>query len=114
MITDKNKFILYVVYKNQENEWRGFCCPYDVSCVAETKEKTFIKLKKMVSLYQEGLKKYNYPKHLSIKELSNKEDKKIFELVKKEIIKRISKDLFYRGTKRENIQQDLSYEPIYC
>jgi len=48
---------------------------------------------------------YNYPKHLSIKELSNTEDKKIFTKMKKAIVRdielKLKEDLFAPDFKNE-------------
>jgi hypothetical protein len=70
--------VILVIYKTSEGDWRGFCSPYDVSCNGSTKKGTLESLKKLVSLYEEGLKKYEYPRHLSIKTLSDPEDERIF------------------------------------
>lgn len=73
------KIIILVSYKTQQGNWRGFCSPYDVSCNAFTKNAALESLKKLVSLYEEGLKQYGYPRHLTIKALSNSEDEKVFK-----------------------------------
>lgn len=75
----KPKIIIFVIYETRDGTWRGFCSPYDVSCNASTKEAAIETLKKLVSLYEEGLKKYGYPAHLTIKPLSDPEDEKIFK-----------------------------------
>lgn len=84
-------FLLSVVYKTQNNNWRGFCYPLDISCEEKSKIKAKESLDKLKKFYIEGLKKYNYPEHLIKKELSYSQDRKIFEIVKKELIKEIEK-----------------------
>jgi len=83
------KINILVVYKTQEG-WRGFCSPFDTSCVGDTKKVTFEKLEKITEVYQEALKKYKYPKHLSLRKLSDKKDKEILETIKKDIAKKLS------------------------
>jgi len=50
--TFQPKFLTYVVYKNSENIWRVFCCPYDVSCEASSKKEVFERLKKLTDFYE--------------------------------------------------------------
>jgi len=80
-IKEKN-LLLSVVYKTQDNNWRAFCYPFDISCEGKSESKAKDSLDKLKKLYIEGLKKYNYPEHLIKKELSYPQDKKIFEIVK--------------------------------
>lgn len=69
-----------VVYKTQDN-WRGFCVPYDVSCNAKTQEEAKSKLEMLVKFYEEGLNKYKNPKNLIFKKLSDDEDRLFFNKV---------------------------------
>ena len=80
--------ITFVVYKDNGG-WRGFCNPYDVTCQAETKKETINRLEKLVKLYEDGLKKYGYPKYLSKRPLSDQEDKIVFKVVSAEVRKKI-------------------------
>lgn len=84
--------IVFVVYKDN-NSWRGFCSPYDVTCEAESKKEAIKRLEKLVKLYEEGLEKYGYPKHLSIRLLSNSKDRIVFTEVREEIAERIALDI---------------------
>lgn len=88
------KLVIYVIYRSKNGYWRGFCSPYDVSTEAKTSEEAKIQLEKQVDLYVEGLKKYNYPEHLSIKALSDKEDQVIFSKALKGVSSDIKKKLF--------------------
>lgn len=82
--------IILVVYKSKNGLWRGFCNPYDVTCNSDTKEEAKQQLIKLVRLYEEGLQKYHNPRHLVFKELSSKEDDKLFRAV---IWPRVSKEI---------------------
>lgn len=75
------KILILVVYKTKNRTWRGLCSPLDVTCEAYSKKVAMRRLERLVELYKEGLKKYNYPKHLSIRSLSDKEDQMIFESI---------------------------------
>lgn len=77
------KIIVQVVYKSERGYWRGFCSPYDVTCEAQTKISAKRQLEKLVDLYDEGLKKYAYPRHLAVKPLSDSEDNKVFKMAVK-------------------------------
>lgn len=81
------KMVILAVYKTKENYWRGFCAPFDITVNAQTKKEAMINLEKLVDLYIDGLKKYNFPKHLSIKPLSDPKDKKILNLITRHIAK---------------------------
>ena len=87
----EKSFLLDVVYKTQDNNWRAFCHPFDISCEGKSERKAKENLDKLKELYIEGLKKYNYPEHLMKKELSYPQDRKMLEMVKKELIKEIEK-----------------------
>jgi hypothetical protein len=67
-----------VAYKSKNGSWRGFVQPYDITIEADSKGKAIESLREMVESYEEGLKKYSYPPHLSIKHLSNEEDNEVF------------------------------------
>jgi len=80
--TTKNKFItkvdctaISVVYKSKNGLYRGFVQPYDITYEGETQEQVLSVLKDMTSLYEEGLKKYNSPEHLTTVPLSDDEDR---------------------------------------
>lgn len=87
------KIVILAVYKTDQGDWRGFCAPYDVTCNAPSKEKAMKSIEKMVALYEEGLKQYNYPKHLSVKKLSNRKDQKVFNVIIKDISQKISRKM---------------------
>lgn len=96
--TAQKRFTLNVIYKTTNNGWRAFCFPFDISCEAKTKEEAYRIIRNLSALYNEGLKKYNYPDHLIFKKLSNSEDRRMLEIVRKELIKErqrmAEKDLF--------------------
>jgi len=98
------KLVILAVYqKKSAKEWKGFCYPYDITCYASTQEKAIKKLEKLVKLYEEGLKEYHYPEHLTLKGLSDKEDLKVFSHIKKIIAQKI----------KEEIEQNISeYQKI--
>ncbi len=64
-----------VVYKSKNGLYRGFVQPYDITYEAETKNKVLSVLKEMTVQYENGLKRYNNPYHLSSVPLSDEEDK---------------------------------------
>lgn len=80
------RLVIMVAYKkNGQDGWRAFCAPYDVSCNAPTLKEAQSRIENLVELYEEGLKEYGFPKHLSVKPLSYPEDKKVFKLVVEEV-----------------------------
>ncbi|MFH1183347.1 MAG: hypothetical protein V1690_03735 [Candidatus Moraniibacteriota bacterium] len=84
------KLVILAVYqKKNTKEWKGFCYPYDVTCYAETQEKAIKKLEKLVKFYEEGLQEYHYPEHLTFKSLSDKEDLRVLNLIKKIVAQKI-------------------------
>jgi hypothetical protein len=87
------KLIIQAVYKSQSGAWRGFCAPYDVTCEARTKNAAVKKLERLVKLYEEGLVKYSFPQHLSLKPLTDDEDKDMFEKVLSQVSGRIEKQI---------------------
>jgi len=64
-----------VVYKSKNGLYRGFVQPYDITYEGETKEQVLAVLKDMIVQYEEGLKRYNFPSHLSSVSLSDEEDR---------------------------------------
>jgi hypothetical protein len=62
------------IYQTKEGLWRGFVTPYDVTYEDKTREKVEDVLPKLTKLYEEGLKKYSYPAHLSVVSLTDEED----------------------------------------
>jgi len=110
------KIIILVVYKTKESNWRGFCHPYDVTCEANNVKVAMKRLEKLVSLYEEGLKKYGYPKHLSIRPLSDEDDRKVFEIaikiVKKKIIEAIKKDFLKYQQEKQQKEEFKTKNPI--
>lgn len=101
------KLVILVVYKTNEGHWRGFCSPYDVSCDRLTKKGVLESLKESVSLYEEGLKKYNYPRQLSIKQLSNPQDKAVFKMALKIIAEKEKESLLNNYYKYQ--EEELNY-----
>jgi len=77
---------VYVVYQQKNGSWRGFCAPYDVTCQAETSDDAKTRIEELVKLYEKNLSKYDFPKHLTFKKLSDSEDRKIFDIVWNKII----------------------------
>jgi len=67
-----------VTYRAKNGSWRGFVAPYNITTEAETKEQAQTALQEMVEVYEEGLKKYDYPEHLTVVTLSDDEDKDVF------------------------------------
>ncbi len=64
-----------IVYKSKNGLYRGFVQPYDITYEGKTREKVLSVLKDMTTQYEEGLKKYNSPSHLSNVPLTDEEDK---------------------------------------
>lgn len=84
------QLVVLVVYKKKDGKtWRGFCAPFDVTCEAKSHKAAMTLLEELVECYMEGLKQYDYPEHLTIKELSNPEDKKAFIPILKDIAKMV-------------------------
>ena len=71
--------IVAVVYKSKDENWRGFCHPYDLSCNAYTKEEAKENIAGLIETYEESLKRHGNPKHLIEKQLSDKEDQEKFK-----------------------------------
>ncbi len=84
------KMVIGVIYKSKDKTWRGFCVPFDISCTANTAKETISKLDELVEIYMDGLHKYGYPPHLTVKEISDEEDKKVFEKVLDHIVKDVA------------------------
>lgn len=85
--------IIEVVYRSKSDDWRGFCVPFDIACTATTSHEAKVKLDELVSLYVEGLRKYNFPKHLVNKKITDSEDKKVFRLLWPKIQEEIEQDI---------------------
>lgn len=115
MENQKPKFVILVVYKTKDKNWRGFCSPYDVSCEAENQNGAKKKLIDLVQFYEQGLEKYNYPKHLTFRALSNTEDKALFEIVKEKIAADIKEKLvenYTRFQERKDGEQIKFNDPV--
>ena len=97
--------IIFVVYQSKKALWKGFCAPYDVTCFAKTADEAKDRLEKLVSLYEGGLKKYNWPKHLVSKNLSDKEDQKILKELWPKILAKISEDIQRYKTYHQYIER---------
>lgn len=119
------KLVVRVIYKSKGGYWRGFCSPYDVTCEAKTKDSANDRLQRLVSLYEEGLEKYNYPSHLAIKPLSNREDKKVFGMALKVVSNDIKRAIVhdYNKYQQERVVQKFTminpsgsghyYQPVF-
>lgn len=70
-----------IVYKSKGGTWRGFAHPYDVTIEADSESEALNALKDMVTSYEEGLKKYNFPSHLAQKHLQDEEDNEVFNKI---------------------------------
>lgn len=103
----KPKLIILVVYKTNEGHWRGFCSPYDITCERLTKKATKEALEESVELYKEGLEKYNYPRHLSIKQLSNPQDEAVLKMALKIIAEMEKENLLNNYDKYQ--EEELNY-----
>jgi len=87
------KMVISAVYKSKDGTWRGFTAPYDISCTASTAKEAMRKIDELTDLYEEGLKKYGYPKHLTVREISDTEDKGAFKQVLKYVLADIQKKM---------------------
>ena len=87
------KIVILAVYKTKEGDRRGFCAPYDVSTNAPTTEEALSNLEKLVELYEEGLEQYGYPEHLAAKDLTDSEDKEVFNQIRPLIANQIQKKM---------------------
>ncbi len=85
--------VILVVHKSKDGFWRGFCYPYDISCNASSQEDAKKQIEEMVETYEEVLKKYNNPIHLIKKELTEEEDRKVFDKLWPVIVKQITEKL---------------------
>ncbi len=83
-----------VVYKSKNGTYRGFVQPYDITYEADTQEKVLEVLKEMIIEYEEGLKKYEYPSHLSQVPLSDEEDKEKFNNISPHLLKNLLKKIY--------------------
>ena len=89
----KPGLLILVAYHTKEGDWRAFCSPFDVSCNAPSAKEAMGRLEGLIDLYVEGLEKYNYPEHLSIKQISDSEDRAVFGKVKKQLADKIKKKI---------------------
>lgn len=64
-----------VVYKTEDNTWRGFVVPFDITFEGETKKEVVNALREMIDVYVEGLHQYKNPEHLEIVPLSYEPDR---------------------------------------
>ncbi len=85
--------VVGIVYKSKDGNWRGFCYPYDVTCNADTKEEAMHILDELIATYEECLQKYNYPKHLVEKKLSDKEDQIMFKKIWPQVSEKMAEHL---------------------
>lgn len=109
------KLIVLVAYKTKNGNWRGFCNPYNVTCEARNGRIAMGLLKESVKLYESGLKKYGYPKHLSLRLLSNRQDKIIFNKVIKIIARKLKQDFikFQAQKEKEKLKTKSPASEIY-
>ena len=110
------KIIVFVVYPIKQDDWRAFSSPYDVSCNAPTRKEALKRLEKLVALYEEGLQKYGFPKHLTMKPLSDPQDEKVFKLVmRREVEKKLAKKLltYQLEEERRNRLKIRSHQKIF-
>ncbi|MEK7187137.1 MAG: hypothetical protein AAB690_02470 [Patescibacteria group bacterium] len=68
-----------VTYKSKNGTWRGFVHPYNITTEAESKNQALTALREMADIYEEGLKKHDYPSHLANKHLADEEDSQMFD-----------------------------------
>jgi predicted RNase H-like HicB family nuclease len=96
----KPNLVILAIYKSREDKglWKAFCAPYGITTQATSKKEAKKRIEASVELYEEGLEKYGYPKHLLYQEFSDKEDKKILNLV--------WKNIKIRGEKKIKQQKD--------
>ena len=64
-----------VVYKSKNGLYRGFVQPYDITYEGKTRDQVMSVLKNMTIQYEEGLRRYDNPSHLSSVPLSDEEDR---------------------------------------
>jgi hypothetical protein len=82
---------IMVSYKSKSGTWRGFVYPYNITTEADSKDMAHTALAEMVEVYEEGLKKYDFPSHLKSRPLSDEEDKEVFNRLAVESIVRQGK-----------------------
>lgn len=85
--------VVNLIYKSKDNNWRGFCYPYDVSVTASSQVEVTNKLKDLVQLYEESLARHGNPSHLIEKELTNEEDQKTLNVAWPTIREAMAKQL---------------------
>jgi len=69
---------IMVTYKAKNGSWRGFVYPYDITTEADSRDMARTALAEMTEVYEEGLKKYDFPSHLKSRSLSDEEDMEVF------------------------------------
>lgn len=74
-----------IVYQTDEETWRGFVVPFDITFESDSKEEVISVLKNMINSYVEGLHEYKNPTHLEIVPLSYEEDLKKWSSVSQEL-----------------------------
>ncbi|MEK7081255.1 MAG: hypothetical protein AAB902_02620 [Patescibacteria group bacterium] len=92
LIREKTKLdctAVNVVYKSKNGSYRGFVQPYDITYEDDTSEKVLSALKDMTIEYEEGLKKYNNPSHLSVVPLSDEEDKEKWNNISPSLVQQL-------------------------
>jgi len=103
---------VFIAYQAKNKNWRGFCYPFDVTCEGFTKDQVMKKLKKLVDLYCEGLKEYEYPQHLLIRKLTDEQDRVVFSRFVEHITKEIEERLINYDLGQEKERQINLYNPI--
>jgi hypothetical protein len=82
---------IMVAYKSKSGSWRGFVYPYNITTEADSKDLAHIALTEMTEVYEEGLRKYDFPAHLKSRPLSDEEDREVFNRLAVESIVRQGK-----------------------
>ena len=72
---------ILAVYKSVEGYWKGFAFPYDVTTQSTTKKETLKRLRSLVGVYTEEVKKYGSPAHLVHMPLTDLEDRSFFSRI---------------------------------
>lgn len=101
MEISKRPNLIALIYYKKKNNWRGFCVPYDIDCEGKTVKEANNKLRQLVDFYEEGLQKYNYPSHLTIKDISDPQDKKVFDKIIKKLFS--NSNQFIKFQRKQNL-----------
>lgn len=85
----QTNMVVLAAYASKVNKgmWKAFAAPYGITTQAKTCEEAKSKIEELVALYQEGLEKHGYPADLVFKDFSDSEDKRVLDMLWKEIIK---------------------------